>query len=233
MDIINTNQNQIQQNNGFNLNILNQPNPVPNNPNQNNVPGNQGAAQGQNIPANIVELNNKLDNQIKAIGDSINSMKFNMNFVGSGVNQSDNFNFNANNDTIKVVQQRFWSNMSAKKSIYCAMCGGLRHENIKNCPRRCYICRGNHDATECPQKITCPWCGQKGGIHVCEAKKEFPNLSTRCAACHTKGHAAKDCQPLYLVMNRLINTLKSFKSKRKKTIKRIRKRFRGIKKGKK
>lgn len=170
---------------------------------------------------------NRIQNQMAQLSTS-SARAFNLNIQGTGQNEKDTFTGNLNEATLQIAQQNFWKNVLGTQSTYCTRCGGLAHMDQGACKRRCNRCYGNHNTKDCREKLKCPWCGNDGGLHTCN-ENSYSKLATRCPLCKTRGHNATECKMEFLVMSRLINVIKSIFKKNKRSKKRKRRRFRGIK----
>lgn len=127
------------------------------------------------------------------------------------------------------IQNQFWQSLTLKSKAYCKICGAIAHSNPNDCPRRCKHCRGNHDSSECPTIILCPWCGKTAGNHICDAAAlNYPRLKLRCGVCKTRGHSAMECNANYLALARVANTIKAMIKSTKRNSKRRVRRFRGL-----
>lgn len=127
------------------------------------------------------------------------------------------------------IQNQFWQSLSLKNKSYCKICGFIAHSNPSDCPRRCKHCRGNHESSECPTTILCPWCGKTAGNHVCDAANlNYPRLKLKCGVCKTRGHSAIECNANYLALARIANTIKAIIKSFKRNPKRKTRRFRGL-----
>lgn len=184
-------------------------------------PNQQPINQDTNL--NLLQNNSNVDNSNQLINDRQPNVNNAMMLEGQLMNPN-----------LTTIQQNFWQSLVSKQTNFCPKCNQIKHSDNSLCKRRCTRCRGNHDSKSCTQQNLCSWCGNPAGIHNC-VSDEFKSYRLRCALCKSRGHAAKDCTKELMALGRIANIIRSIMRNRKsqRKLKRIRKRFRGIKRSKK
>lgn len=173
-------------------------------------------------------------NQIPQNNLNVDNSNQNVNVRQPGLNNAMMLEGQIINPNLSTIQQNFWQSLLLKQTSFCPKCYQLKHSDNSLCKHRCSRCRGNHDSKACNQPNLCSWCGNPAGIHNC-VLDEFKSYRVKCALCKARGHAAKDCCKELMALGRIANSIRAiwryFKTQRKP--KRLRRRFRRIKRSKK